>query len=307
MSLRGSSQRNRYKLSNLIFSDEDISGINNLSERNAMALPDYFLPTGFESNSSKFEDLRFHSRSELVEIIECKISNFEKRFMAGQILGLIGDPRIRTLDPEMIEIPDGRVQLGLSKDKVSLVADMYASDGVIEDWIWKECPSHYVDIKRFRIGRFSVTNFEYCNFLIDSKYGGYPSSWFLGCFPKHHSNHPVFSVEPADADAYVQWLSTKTKRKFRLPSESEWEYAAGGLQQLEFPWGDEFLIDRANTLESGVLQTTPIGCFPHGASPFGVLDMAGNVEEYVQNNYEPYPGGVNIDDDLARRFDEPYR
>jgi formylglycine-generating enzyme required for sulfatase activity len=118
-------------------------------------------------------------------------------------------------------------------------------------------------------------------------------------YPHHLANHPVWTVPPEAADAYAQWLSQRTGRSFRLPSESEWEYAATGGDSREFPWGDEFRPDLANTIEQGPLSTTPVGIYPLGRSPFGCDDMAGNVEEYVADEYRPYPGGANVDDELS--------
>ena len=60
------------------------------------------------------------------------------------------------------------------------------------------------------------------------------------------------------------------------------------------------LQDRGNTVEAGPLDTTPIGIYPAGSSPFGVQDMAGNIEEFVANDYHPYPRGVPVEDDLSR-------
>ncbi|WP_245533992.1 formylglycine-generating enzyme family protein [Effusibacillus pohliae] len=109
----------------------------------------------------------------------------------------------------------------------------------------------------------------------------------------------MYTISAKTADAYIRWLSRRTGRKFRLPSEYEWEYAAAGPERLEFPWGNEFLDDHANTVESGLLISTPVGIFPKGYSRFGVADMAGNVEEYVADNYGPYPGGKTVEDDLS--------
>ena len=76
------------------------------------------------------------------------------------------------------------------------------------------------------------------------------------------------------ADEYAGWLSRRTGRAFRLPSEAEWEYAASGGTAREFPWGDEFTPDRANSVEFGPLTTTPVGMYPLGRSAFGIDDMA---------------------------------
>jgi formylglycine-generating enzyme required for sulfatase activity len=75
---------------------------------------------------------------------------------------------------------------------------------------------------------------------------------------------------------------------------------------LEFPWGSEFESSYANTAEAGIFQSTPIGIFAAGNSPFGVADMAGNVEEYVSDLYKPYPNGKFINDHLAQIHGDYY-
>jgi len=109
----------------------------------------------------------------------------------------------------------------------------------------------------------------------------------------------VSGIDVEDAECYVRWLTEKTGRHFRLPSEAEWEFAAAGPENFCYPWGESFLPDHANTAESSFFCTTPVGLFSCGASPFGCLDMAGNVEEFVADTYHPYPGGLCIRDDLV--------
>ncbi|MEO5873590.1 MAG: SUMF1/EgtB/PvdO family nonheme iron enzyme, partial [Streptosporangiaceae bacterium] len=70
----------------------------------------------------------------------------------------------------------------------------------------------------------------------------------------------------------------------------------------EYPWGEDFEPDRANTVDGGPLSTTPVGVYPAGRTPSGLDDMAGNVEEYVADDYLPYPGGPEIEDDLVREL-----
>jgi formylglycine-generating enzyme required for sulfatase activity len=151
-----------------------------------------------------------------------------------------------------------------------------------------------------------VTNREYRDFLLDSGHEGLPTSWPLGRYPAERGNHPVHTVTADAAAAYAQWLSRKTGRGFRLPDEAEWEHAAGGPDGLEFPWGETFDTERANTVESGLMTTVPVGIYPQGRSPFGLDDMAGNVEEYVAGHYAPYPGGTAISDDLALVWPKGY-
>lgn len=143
-----------------------------------------------------------------------------------------------------------------------------------------------------------MTHQEYLANLKASGEREIPTSWELGRYPHERSNHPVYTVRAEAAGRYAAWLRDQTGRSFRLPSEAEWEYAAAGARRAELPWGDDFAPWRANTIELGLLTSTPVGIFPEGDSPFGVADMAGNVEELVADDYAPYPGARPIEDDL---------
>ncbi|MCP3748919.1 SUMF1/EgtB/PvdO family nonheme iron enzyme [Pseudomonas sp. SBB6] len=222
-----------------------------------------------------------------------------QRIGAGEVLGLRGDPRIDVFNPQMIDIPGATVQIGLAPERVGEVLDAFDGLGLDRSWIEKETPLHSVQLDRYRIARFAVTNSEYRAFLLDTGHPSLPSSWAFGRYPQQRANHPVYSVSDSDADAYAQWLSQRTGRRFSLPTEAQWEHAAAGPQRLQFPWGEHFHAEYANTIELGYLDSTPVGVFPEGASVFGVLDMAGNVEEYVADDYRPYPGGPQINDDLV--------
>lgn len=224
---------------------------------------------------------------------------FEERLVAGAILAVIGDPRLDTGVPEVREVSGGRVRLGLSADRVEVVVDAWSHVGVEADWILKEVPEHLIDLDDFWLCRLPVTNQEYLRFLLDTDATARPSTWQLGAYPWDRSNHPVAGVAAEDADHYARWFSDRTGHPWRLPSEPEWEHAAKGFECYEYPWGDKFEPGRANTRELRVNTTTPVGMFPSGASPFGLLDMAGNVEEYVADDYAPYPGGQRVRDHLV--------
>jgi formylglycine-generating enzyme required for sulfatase activity len=95
-----------------------------------------------------------------------------------------------------------------------------------------------------------------------------------------------------DALAYCEWLSGVTGNHITLPSEAEWEKAArGDKDKRAYPWGNTFDSSKCNSRELGLGTTTPVGIFLEGASPYGVLDMSGNVWEWTRTNY-----GIKKDD-----------
>jgi formylglycine-generating enzyme required for sulfatase activity len=276
-----------------------ITSPNQVSNRTAMGLPDSFASRLPHDLFATHRDLFGRSAGDLAAVAEDAAEPFPRRLVAGSVLALIGDPRLRPDDPAMISVPAARVRLGLPPGRVDQVVEQWRHVGVLPEWIAKECPQYEADIAAFRIARYPVTNAEYRLFLEDTDARWLPTSWRLGSYPYGRANHPVWTVRPEAADAYAAWLSARTGRQFRLPTEAEWEYAAGGGSR-EYPWGEHFRPEAANTVEAGPLTTTPVGIYPAGRSPFGALDMAGNVEEYVASAYCPYPAGEPVADDLSR-------
>jgi formylglycine-generating enzyme required for sulfatase activity len=198
----------------------------------------------------------------------------------------------------MIQVGASRASIGLDPREVTAVYKKYRGMGLEKEWLIKEVPCHVVALETYSIAKYPVTNKEYRQFLLETRFPEIPSSWKFGGFPQSKSNHPVYSVSLKAARAYCKWLSKKTKRNFRLPTETEWEYAASGPQRLEFPWGNHFNKTKTNTRELDLRDTTAVGVFPKGASWIGALDMGGNVEELVEDMYRVYPGGIIVNDDL---------
>lgn len=265
-----------------------------------MGYPERYAAASLETLEREADALRRLPREKLALLVADPQVPLAERFAAGQLLALLGDPRLDPFAPMMVDAHGGPFRCGLEPERVDAVMRAFSDTGILRAWIEKETPRFETELAPFRIAKYPVTNGEYLVFLKASGFEELPTSWTFGRFPLERSNHPVYTVSPEAADAYAAWLSAATGRAFRLPREIEWEYAASGGEGREFPWGESFEPGRANTIESGVLATTPVGLFPGGDSPLGASDMAGNVEEYCADDYAPYPGAAAVADDLAR-------
>jgi toxoflavin biosynthesis protein ToxD len=268
-------------------------------DRAAMGLPQRLVERLPVDSHEYVGDLVSKSPDALAGIVEDQSQSQPRRFFSGQLLALLGDPRINPDTPAMVDIPGATVNIGLGRRSVNSVLERWAPYGLKRDWLLNECPRHQVHVQPFRMMRYPVTNYEYHRFLADTDYWSLPTSWQFGRYPHERANHPVWSVSEVAASMYASWLSHRLGRRFRLPTEVEWEYAASGGDDREYPWGNEFHPDAANTVEAGPLSTTPVGMYPAGRSPVGVDDMSGNVEEFVADDYAPYPGGILIDNDAT--------
>jgi formylglycine-generating enzyme required for sulfatase activity len=188
----------------------------------------------------------------------------------------------------LIRVPAGPFTMGTPEEAVDEIVKTYGG-AVQREEILKETPARQVHLPAYAIGKFLVTNQEFQAFVLEG--GAPPRSYWEGLeVPPFLRNCPVWEVTWEEAEAYCHWLSEITGRNFRLPSEAEWEKAARGTDAREFPWGNQFRFDRANTREARLGGPTPVGVFPDGVSPYGVLDMAGNVAEWTASEIAPYPG-----------------
>ena len=100
---------------------------------------------------------------------------------------------------------------------------------------------------------------------------------------------PVVGICWFEARAYCAWLSAQTGQRFRLPTEAEWEAAARGLPGRRYAFGDNFDPASCNTFETHIRSTTPIGVFPGGETPEGLVDMTGNTWDWTSSRYMDYP------------------
>ena len=156
-----------------------------------------------------------------------------------------------------------------------------------------EQPVAQVTLSCFYLSRFPVTNTQYEKF--DPTHANKRAPWA-------NDSHPVVYINSKDAEKFCHWLSTKEGKKYRLPTEAEWEYSARGSDGRTFPWGDMLdsgqLANFADKLtnfawkdpliDDGFAETSPVGRYPRGASPFGIEDLAGNVFEWCLDSFETY-------------------
>ena len=115
-------------------------------------------------------------------------------------------------------------------------------------------------------------------------------------FNADRPEHPVWGITFDELTQFCMWLSKESGYRISIPTEAQWEKAARGTDTREYLWGNTFDKTKCNTKESGISHPTPIGSFPNGKSPYGILNMAGNVEEWTSTKYQPYPNGKPIHD-----------
>jgi len=186
-----------------------------------------------------------------------------------------GMERVQLFEPEMILIPAGEFLMG--------------SDPIVDkDAMDNEQPQHTLYLPDYYMARAPVTNAQYAAF-VEATGHRQPKHWKDRKPPSGKEDHPVVYVSWYDAVAYCDWLAEVTGKPYRLPSEAEWEKGARGSDGRIYPWGDLWDAEWCNGGEGGEGDTTPVGAYPEGASPYGLLDMAGNVWEFTRSVFKNYP------------------
>jgi formylglycine-generating enzyme required for sulfatase activity len=172
-----------------------------------------------------------------------------------------------------LQVPSGEFWMGADPNK-----DRFANKN--------EIPATKIYLPTYWIGRFPITNQQYQCFTIATGYQQ-PNHWNSDLSIEEFDN-PLTNVNWKDAQAFCNWVSEMTDWKIRLPSEAEWEKAARGTDQRIWPWGNVPATSANCNFGSG--GPTPIGNFGLASvSPYGCLDMVGNVWEWTQDLYMPYP------------------
>ena len=245
-------------------------------------------------------DLHERVQQRLVQIIEGGKLTAQQRARAGTTLSVLGDPRF---DASQWYLPK-EPWLGfvpIRKGKFLMGSDPKKDKDANE----REQPQHELDIPYdYYLARYPVTVAQYKFFVEQTGYETTDEGSL-----RRISNHPVVYVTWYDALEYCKWLEQKLKElsshrvkevqdkdqvafwqglaegklHVTLPSEAEWEKAARGTDGRIFPWGNKFDPNKANMNDTGIGSTSTVGCFPAGASPYGLLDVSGNVYEWTRS------------------------
>jgi formylglycine-generating enzyme required for sulfatase activity len=202
----------------------------------------------------------------------------------------------------MVRIPPGEFSMGSSDEDIDAVLAEWDSIPHDRSWFGDEQPQHTVYLDSYWIDQTEVTRSQYfacvnmgqCSLRLWCDPSGYPPS-----VRGPVDEHPIVCVTAYEAETYCRWVGA------RLPTEAEWEKAARGTDGRRYPWRGEFDCRKGNFKDEvdsaglhrdwvvpggpdcdGFGGTAPVGSFPTGASPYGVLDMEGNAMEWVADGFE---------------------
>jgi len=178
-------------------------------------------------------------------------------------------------DVEMpfMHIPAGEFLMG---------SDPKVDTDALED----EQPQQRVYLDGYWMGKTPVTNAQYAAFVKATGHQA-PGHWQSSTIPSGKEHHPVVNVSWEDAAAFCTWASQVTRREVRLPTEAEWEKAARGADGRIYPWGNTNPNARRCNFALNINSTTPVERYsPHGDSPYGCADMAGNVWEWCADWFD---------------------
>ncbi len=206
----------------------------------------------------------------------------EWKTLPQQLAGIARTKPASSLPSEMVSVPAGAYVFKVQGIEIEGSDDI----GVDVQYPWEDMPrrfhEHKMEIEPFYLDKYPVTNAKFKTFLDATHYGpadrlNFLRDWTHGSFPEHAENKPVTWVSLEDARAYAKWAGK------RLPHEWEWQYAAQGLDERTYPWGNEWKASAVPIPDTAQSLRGPddVTAHPEGASPFGVMDMVGNVWQWT--------------------------
>jgi formylglycine-generating enzyme required for sulfatase activity len=180
-----------------------------------------------------------------------------------------------------ITIPGGDFVMGSSESDIqAAIADCNKYEGDCrQDWFTSEGPQRTTSVGAFEITKYEITNAQY-NLCVSNGPCSPPTRVSTdNSIPNNPSfftdNYPIVTVTVDDAITFCRWIGG------RLPSEAEWEKVARGTDRRRYPWGSNLDLSQANLYSTGPMS---VGSYPTGASPYGAMDIAGNVAEFTSDN-----------------------
>ena len=186
---------------------------------------------------------------------------------------------------EMILIPEGFFLMGTSQQQAEVIA---RNHGHHPSWLAGEIPQRKIHLPAFRIDKYPVTNRRYSEFVRVTGARA-PFDWIDGSPSLAQMELPARFIGRKDARAFAKWSGK------RLPTAAEWEKAARGEEGRLYPWGNDFDAVACQHDSGGVVPPdgmSTVAAHPRGASPYGVMDLSGNVAEFCADG--PAPGFAYI-------------
>lgn len=249
------------------------------------------------------------------------------RFNLGMALGTLGDPRLNPLEPKCVPIPAGVFRMGTNDEDKKIIEEQEAKSWEDESPSHQVYVSDF-SIGKYLVTNFEFGEFYNAKGYEDESFWSKDGwLWRTGKFDSDLSwienkdtrenyerwlanrtvdlrnkpfywedaqwntpNLPVVGVTWFEAEAYCNWLSKMTNKKYSLPTEAQWEKAARGKQNTIWSWGNTWQGDLCNNADKDTTdtlnRTSPVGMYPNGASVYGAMDMMGNVWEWCLDWYD---------------------
>ena len=217
----------------------------------------------------------------------------EWKFLPQKQVAIAPTTPAKTAPAGMTQIPGGSFEFQVE----GLEVEGWNQVGVDVQYPWESSPRRYhrqpVTLKSFYIDTYPVTNEQFKKFVDATKYHprddyNFLKDWKNGTYPEGWAKKPVTWVSLEDARAYAAWAGK------RLPHETEWQFAAQGTDGRKYPWGNELnaeVIPPECKTNNELRPPTDVDAFPKGASPFGVMDMIGNVWQWTDEYLDEHSRG----------------
>ena len=194
---------------------------------------------------------------------------------------------------EMVLVPSGEFIMGTNKVDTE---GTHKKIGAIKPLYLDQHPERKLLLGSFYMDRYEVTNEEYQGFLHATQFTDLPAHWVDGVYPEEQASHPVTQVTWWEGWSYCMWAGKQ------LPTEAQWEKSARGPSGLSYPWGQEFVKGKANLGIDGDRKTAAVTAYPEDVSPYKIYGLSGNVMEWTQDWYLPYPGNSRSDPRFGREL-----